>query len=198
MSYQPIELPYAYDALEPYISAKTVEIHYEKHHQGYADKLNETKYGNDENLINLKDIIMNDKGSEFNLAAQLWNHDFYWEGLKPGGGGEPGNTLTPILSHHFGSVDICKKELLDAAKSQFGSGWAWLVMDADKNLKITQTSNAQNPLVENQTPLLTIDVWEHAYYLDYMNERARHIQAVIDHLINWDIVEARYNAAADE
>jgi Fe-Mn family superoxide dismutase len=193
MKHRIVELPYAPNALEPYISSRTVEIHYGKHHQGYADKLNDTKFGLDSNNASLTDIIINETGSEYNLAAQVWNHDFYWESLSPDGGNEPSNNLIPVLSHHFGSLEIFKRELYEAANSVFGSGWTWLVMDNGNNLKIHNASNAQNPLTEDMTPLLVLDVWEHAYYLDYMNERSKYTQNLIDHLIDWQMVEARYN-----
>jgi Fe-Mn family superoxide dismutase len=182
-------LPYADNALDPVISANTIGFHYGKHHKGYADNLNkliaETEFAD----MTLEKIITGtagkaDKAAIFNNAAQAWNHTFYWRSLKPKGGGEPPDVLKKKIEASFGTVDACRKEWSAAAMAQFGSGWAWLVLDGG-NLKVVRTANADLPLTKGLKPLLTIDVWEHAYYLDYQNRRADYVNAVIDKLINW-------------
>lgn len=180
-------LDYDYDALEPHISARTLKFHHTKHHQGYIDKLE--KAIGDKPLADksLEDIVRSTDGSTFNNAAQVWNHDFYWQCMKPEGGGDPDSKVSQALQRDFGSVDNFRQELTKAAKGQFGSGWAWLVLDGGK-LKVLSTTDAENPLTEDQTPIVTIDVWEHAYYLDYQNERPKYIEAFLDHLINWEFV----------
>lgn len=186
-------LPYSQNALEPYISQKTVEFHYSKHHLAYVDKTNELIRGTDFATLPLAEIVKQSAGSPekvaiFNSAAQVWNHDFYWQSMKPGGSKPEGDLLKKILAS-FGSLENLKKQLQEAALSQFGSGWAWLVLDGDK-LKVVKTGNAENPMIHGQTPLLAIDVWEHAYYLDYQNRRVDHIKAVIDNLLNWEFAAA--------
>ncbi len=183
-------LPYDEAALSPVISAKTIEFHYGKHHKGYVDNLNKLISGTDLADLPLERLILAiagkpEKAAIFNNAAQVWNHTFYWNSLKPNGGGEPPIVLKERMIDAFGSVEACKKELAAAALSQFGSGWAWLVWD-QKTLKVMKTANADLPLTAGLKPLLTIDVWEHAYYLDYQNRRADYVQAVLDRLINWD------------
>jgi len=183
-------LPYAENALDPLISAKTIGFHYGKHHKGYVDNLNKLVAGTEFADLPLTKIITRtagiaDKTAIFNNAAQTWNHTFYWHSLKPQGGGEPPAALKQKITVSFGSVDACKKELSTAAMAQFGSGWVWLVLNGDK-LKIVKTANADVPLTTAMKPLLTIDVWEHAYYLDYQNRRADYVNAVLDKLINWD------------
>lgn len=182
-------LPYTENALEPVISAKTISFHYGKHHKGYVDNLNKLIAGTELAGLPLEKIITEtagkaDKAAIFNNASQAWNHTFYWNSLTPNGGGEIPAALKTKIEVSFGSVDACKKELATAATTQFGSGWAWLVLDGDK-LKVVKTSNADSPLIKGMKPLLTIDVWEHAYYLDYQNRRADYINAVLDKLINW-------------
>ena len=182
-------LPYAQNALEPVISANTISFHYGKHHKGYVDNLNKLVIGTEFVGMPLEKIInatagKADKAAIFNNAAQAWNHAFYWNSLTPNGGGEPPVGLKTKIEASFGTVDACKKELAAAATTQFGSGWAWLVMDGDK-LKVVKTGNADSPLAKGMKPLLTIDVWEHAYYLDYQNRRADYVNAVFDKLINW-------------
>ena len=183
-------LPYAENALEPVITAKTLSFHYGKHHKAYVDNLNKLITGTDYSELSLDEIIRGtaerpERTTIFNNAAQTWNHSFYWNSLKPNGGGEPPHALKQKIEASFGSVDACKKELVNAAVSQFGSGWAWLVMEGDK-LKVVKTANADNPLTTSTKPLLTIDVWEHAYYLDYQNRRVDYANAVLDKLINWE------------
>jgi Fe-Mn family superoxide dismutase len=182
-------LPYAEDALEPVISASTMGFHYGKHHKGYVDKLNKAVEGTEFAGMPLEKIITMtagkpDKTGIYNNAAQAWNHAFYWQSLSPKGGGEPPDALKKKIETCFGSLDACKKELAAAATTQFGSGWAWLVLDGDK-LKAVKTGNADVPFTNGQKPLLTIDVWEHAYYLDYQNRRADYVNGVLDKLINW-------------
>ncbi|OPY85926.1 MAG: Superoxide dismutase (Fe) [Syntrophorhabdus sp. PtaU1.Bin153] len=183
-------LPYPENALEPIITARTIGFHYGKHHRGYVDNLNKLVAGTEYASLPLERIIAasarhQDKTAIFNNAAQVWNHTFYWKSMKPKGGGEPPTALKQMMADSFGSVDDCKKEFASAAVSQFGSGWAWLVLAGNK-LKIVKTANADTPLTANIKPLLTIDVWEHAYYLDYQNRRADYVNAVLDRLINWE------------
>jgi superoxide dismutase, Fe-Mn family len=183
-------LPYADNALAPVISANTISFHYGKHHKTYVDNLNKLVTGTDLAGMSLEQIIARtagkvEKAAIFNNAAQNWNHTFYWNSLKPNGGGEPPTGLKKKIEVSFGALDVCKKELLTAATTQFGSGWAWLVLDGDK-LRVVKTANADLPLTKGLKPLLTIDVWEHAYYLDYQNRRSDYVSAVIDKLINWN------------
>ena len=183
-------LPYADNALEPVISAKTIGVHYGKHHKTYVDNLNKLVAGTEYAGLSLENIIVRTSGQPenaaiFNNAAQIWNHTFYWNSMKPQGGGEPPAALKNKIEASFDSVDACKNELSSAAVSQFGSGWAWLVLDGEK-IKVIKTSNADTPLTMNLKPLLTVDVWEHAYYLDCQNRRADYVNAVLDKLINWD------------
>lgn len=183
-------LPYTENALDPFISANTIGFHYGKHHKGYIDNLNKLVAGTEFAESTLEQIITAtanqvEHTAIFNNAAQAWNHTFYWCSLTPKGGGEPPVVLKQQIESAFGTVDACKKELAAAATTQFGSGWAWLVLDGDK-LKVVKTGNADSPLTKSMKPLLTIDVWEHAYYLDYHNRRADYVTAVLDQLINWD------------
>jgi len=183
-------LPYAENALEPVISAKTMSFHYGKHHKTYVDNLNKFIVGTEYADLSLEKIIAGTAGRPekiaiFNNAAQTWNHTFYWNSLTPKGGGEPPAALKHKMDAAFGSVDACKKELASAAVAQFGSGWAWLVLDAGM-LKVVKTANADLPLTSGMKPLLTIDVWEHAYYLDCQNRRVDYVNAVLDKLINWE------------
>ena len=183
-------LPYDENALAPVISANTIGFHYGKHHKGYVDNLNKLVAGTEFATMPLEKVIAGtagrvDKAGIFNNAAQIWNHTFYWKCLMSKGGGEPPAVLKKKIEASFESVDALKKELAAAAVAQFGSGWAWLVMDGDK-LKVIKTGNADLPLPTGMKPILTIDVWEHAYYLDYQNRRADYANAVLDKLINWN------------
>lgn len=183
-------LPYADNALAPVISTNTIGFHYGKHHKAYIDNLNKLIAGTEFENLPLEKIITQtagkaDKSGIFNNAAQTWNHTFYWHCLMPKGGGEPPAVLKQKIEASFGSLDACKKELATAATTQFGSGWAWLVLKGDK-LQVIKTGNADMPLTTGAKPLLTIDVWEHAYYLDYQNRRPDYVNAVLDKLINWD------------
>ena len=191
-------LPYADDALSPTISANTIGFHYGKHHQGYVNKLNELVAGTPLADQALEAVIKAtagkaDQAAIFNNAAQVWNHTFYWNSLRPRGGGKPSGVLAELIEKSFGDYDKFKAEFAKAATGQFGSGWAWLIKDGGK-LIVTKTSNADTPIAQGQKPLLTIDVWEHAYYLDYQNRRADYVAAVLDQLINWDF--AAQNLAA--
>jgi Fe-Mn family superoxide dismutase len=183
-------LPWAENALEPIISAKTINFHYGKHHKTYLDNLNKFSAGTEFADMPLIKVLLATAGRPehatlFHNAAQVWNHTFYWSGLRAKGGGDPPASLKQKIERDFGSVDACKKELSATAVEEFGSGWAWLVMDGDK-LRIMKTSNADTPVTQGLRPLLTIDVWEHAYYLDYQNKRVDHVNAVIHGLLNWD------------
>jgi superoxide dismutase, Fe-Mn family len=183
-------LPYEQSALQPVISANTLSFHYGKHHKTYVDTLNKLVAGTQFSDMSLEQIIkatadQADHTAIFNNAAQAWNHTFYWHSLRPKGGGEPPAVLERLMESSFGSVEACKKELAGAAMGQFGSGWAWLVLDGGK-LKVVKTGNAHTALTQAAKPLLTIDVWEHAYYLDYQNRRADYVNAVLDSLVNWE------------
>ena len=190
-------LPYAETALEPVITANTIGYHYGKHHKGYVDNLNKLIAGTEYADLPLEKIITSsagqpDRAAIFNNAAQIWNHTFYWNSIKPNGGGEPPASLKQKIESSFGSVEACKKELTSAAVSQFGSGWAWFVLDGEK-LRIVKTGNADVPLTAGMKPLLTIDVWEHAYYLDYQNRRAEYVNALLDKLLNWEFALQNIN-----
>lgn len=188
MAFNLPSLPFDKTALEPIISAETLEYHHGKHHQAYVNNLNGLVEGKPEADMALEKIIMKSEGGAFNNAAQVWNHTFYWNCLKPGGGGKPSGRIAKAIDRDFGSYDAFKEQYSTAAGKLFGSGWAWLVLDGGK-LKIVQTSNADLPMKHNQTALLTIDVWEHAYYVDYRNARPKYVEAVIEKLLNWDFAE---------
>jgi Fe-Mn family superoxide dismutase len=188
-------LPYAQDALEPYLTARTMSFHYGKHHQTYADNLNKLAVGAGVAGMPLEEIVrqtagMPDKAGVFNNAAQVWNHTFFWMSMKPNGGGEPTGRLADMIKATFGSFDAFKTAFSEAAVTQFGSGWAWLVQEG-ATLKIVKTSNADTPIAHGQTALLACDVWEHAYYLDYQNRRKDFVQAFLDHLANWDFAASQ-------
>jgi Fe-Mn family superoxide dismutase len=178
-------LPWAKDALAPVISAETLDYHYGKHHQAYVTNLNKLTEGKPEANQSLEQIILASSGGLFNNAAQVWNHTFYWNSMKPNGGGKPTGQLLELVNRDFGSVDNLLQQLGEAAKTQFGSGWAWLVQDGGK-LKVTQTANADLPMKHGQNALLTCDVWEHAYYIDYRNARPNYVDAYLKSLVNWD------------
>jgi superoxide dismutase, Fe-Mn family len=183
-------LPYAQDALEPYISGRTMSFHYGKHHQTYVDNLNKLLAGKPLADQPLEKIIRETAGNAeqagvFNNAAQVWNHTFFWNSMKPGGGGRPSGRLNDLINKSFGSFEEFKKVFVDAGVTQFGSGWVWLVQEGD-TLKVVKTANADTPLAHGQTAILTCDVWEHAYYLDYQNRRKDFLEAFVDHLANWD------------
>ncbi|MEJ2701988.1 MAG: superoxide dismutase [Sedimentisphaerales bacterium] len=189
-------LPYNANALEPIISSRTIGFHYGKHHKAYVDNLNKLVAGTDMAAMPLREIILatydkTDKVKTYHNAAQAWNHEFYWQCLKPRGGGKPPAALKRKMEASFGSVEACTSELAAVAGSQFGSGWAWLVLDGNK-LKTVKTGNADNPMTQGMKPLLTIDVWEHAYYLDHQNRRAEYVKGVIDRLMNWDFAAENF------
>lgn len=182
-------LPFAENALEPVISSATLGFHYGRHHKAYVENLNKLTAGTEYAQMPVERVIAAtadkpDKAAIFNNAAQAWNHTFYWQSLKPGGGGDPQPALKQKIEASFGSVDACRKELANAAIARFGSGWAWLVLDADK-LRVVSTGNADTPMTQGMKPLLTIDVWEHAYYIDYQNRRADYVNGTIEKLLNW-------------
>ncbi len=189
-------LPYAQDALEPYVPARTMSFHYGKHHQAYVDTLNklvaDAPWATGQTLekIVLESAGIADKAAIFNNAAQTWNHSFFWKSMKPGGGGPPSGRLMNLITKSFGGFDQFRNALLATAVAQFGSGWVWLVQDGD-TLKIVKTSNADTPIAHGQTALLTCDVWEHAYYLDYQNRRKDFVQAFLEHLTNWEFAASQ-------
>ncbi|MFA5047124.1 MAG: superoxide dismutase [Paludibacter sp.] len=185
------ELPYAHNALDPIISEKTIDFHYGKHHQAYVNNLNGLIEGTEYENLDLSSIVKKSEGPIFNNAAQIWNHNFYFLSLTPGSGSVPGEKLAKAIDTAFGSLDAFKTEFNKASVSVFGSGWGWLVKDADGKLSIVKESNAGNPITRGLTPLITFDVWEHAYYLDYQNRRADYVAALWD-LVDWNVVSARY------
>ena len=184
------ELPYAMDALEPHISRETLEYHYGKHHKTYVDNLNKLIPGTEFEKLSLEDIIKKSSGGIFNNAAQIWNHSFYWNCLSPKGG-EPGGALADAIKSSFGSLDEFKQKFSQTAITTFGSGWGWLVKNAAGKLEIVSTSNAGCPLTEGNTPLLTCDVWEHAYYIDYRNARPKYVETFWK-IVNWDFVAKNF------
>ena len=186
------ELPYAANALEPYISSETLNFHHGKHFASYVNNLNNLIAGTRYEEMSLKEIILSSEGGIFNNAAQAENHDFYFKGLAQAGTKVMSDTLKTVLEANFGSVEAFKEQMNKVAASQFGSGWVWLVVDAEGKLKVMSTGNAGNPMTEGLHPLLTIDVWEHAYYVDYRNARPSYLEKIWN-IINWDIVEERLN-----
>ena len=199
MSYQQPPLGYAENALEPFISAKTIGFHYGKHHVAYITNFNNLIAGTPLDNLSIEEVISQtatdpQKVGIFNNGAQAWNHSFYWNSLTPNGGGEPTGELAAKITQDFGSFDKFKEELKSAAATQFGSGWAWLVLDAGA-LKVVKTGNAQTPATSDQKPILTIDVWEHAYYLDFQNRRPDYVASVIDNLLNWEFAAKNFSAA---
>lgn len=188
MSFKLPELPYAMDALSPHISAETLEFHYGKHHNAYVTNLNKMVEGTPDAEKSLEDLIKSASGGVFNNAAQVWNHTFYWNSLSPTGGGAPKGKVATEINNAFGSFEAFKEQFSNAAATQFGSGWAWLVRTKDGKLAVEKTANAENPMTQGHTPLLTCDVWEHAYYIDYRNARPKYIEAFWN-MVNWDFVE---------
>lgn len=187
MAFQLPSLPYPKDALKPYMSEETIEYHYGKHHQTYLNNLNNLIVGTEYEKMNLEEIILKSQGAIFNNAAQTWNHTFFWNCLSPNGGGLPTGLLLEKIIQNFGSFEEFKNQFTNAAVTLFGSGWTWLVQNPDGKLEIVQTSNAGNPMTSGKKPLLTIDVWEHAYYIDYRNARAKFVEAFWE-IVNWDFV----------
>ena len=184
-------LPYAKDALQPHISAETLEYHYGKHHQAYVTNLNNLIKGNEFESMTLEEIIKKSSGGVFNNAAQVWNHTFYWNCLSPNGGGQPSGALGDAIKAKWGSFEAFKEAFSKAAVGTFGSGWAWLVKTADGQIDIVSTSNAATPMTSGQKALLTCDVWEHAYYVDYRNARPKYVEAFWN-LVNWDFVAQNF------
>ncbi len=188
------DLPYAKNALEPHISARTMEFHHDKHHKAYVDNANKLLEGTDLARLDLEAIIKKvagdpSKAGIFNNAAQVWNHSFYWKCMKPGGGGAPTGVIAQKINADFGNYEKFVEAFKNAGATQFGSGWAWLVLDGS-SLKIIKTPNAENPMVQGMKPLLVVDVWEHAYYLDYQNRRPDYLTTFVDKLIFWDFVNS--------
>jgi Fe-Mn family superoxide dismutase len=192
MTYELPPLPYAQDALQPVLSKETLEYHYGKHHQTYVTNLNNLVKGTDFEGATLEDIILKSSGGLFNNAAQVWNHTFYWNCLCPGGAA-PSGELTDAINRAFGSMEEFQKQFSASAAGNFGSGWTWLVKNNAGDLEIVNTSNAANPMTEGKTPLLTIDVWEHAYYIDYRNARPKYLESIWG-IVNWASVSANFAA----
>lgn len=190
MAFELPKLPYEMDALAPHISKQTLELHYGKHHAGYIKKLNAAVEGKAQANKSLEELICSEKGGIFNNAAQIWNHTFYWNCMSPNGGGDPQGAIDEVIKKNFDSFSGFKDQFTQASVTLFGSGWAWLVKNKDDSLAIVQTKDAGNPLTEDQIPLLTCDVWEHAYYIDYRNERPKYMEAFWS-LINWEFVESQ-------
>ena len=187
MAFQLPPLPFSDDALAPHISAETIEFHHGKHHKAYVDNLNKLAAGTEWEAKTLADIVAEAEGGIFNNAAQVWNHTFYWSCLSPAGGGEPTGELAERLASDFGGFEAFKNRFTAAATAHFGSGWGWLVIAPGGGLEVVTTANAGNPLRDGATPLLTCDVWEHAYYIDYRNARAKYVESFWE-LVNWDFV----------
>ena len=193
MAHELPALPYAMNALEPVISQETLEYHYGKHHNAYVTNLNNLIPGTEFESMSLEDIIMKSSGGVFNNAAQVWNHTFYWNCLSPNGGGEPGGAVADAIGKAFGSFAAFKEAFTKSAATNFGSGWTWLVKNAEGGVEIVNTSNAGTPMTDGKQALLTVDVWEHAYYIDYRNARPKYLEEFWK-LVNWDFVAANYGA----
>jgi superoxide dismutase, Fe-Mn family len=193
MTFELPALPYAKDALTPHISAETIEYHYGKHHQTYVTNLNNLVPGTEFEGLSLEEIVKKSSGGIFNNAAQVWNHTFYWNSLSPNGGGAPTGGLANAIDRTFGSFEKFKEEFTKCAVTTFGSGWAWLVKNQNGGLELVSTSNAGCPLTSGQTPILTCDVWEHAYYIDYRNLRPKYLEGFWA-LVNWEFANANYEA----
>lgn len=191
MTHQLPPLPYEKTALEPFITAETLDYHYGKHHQAYVTNLNNLIPGTEFENLSLEEIIQKSSGGIFNNAAQVWNHTFYWNSLKPNGGGQPTGALAEAINKTFGSFEKFKEEFTKCAVTTFGSGWAWLVKNDDGSLALVSTSNAATPLTNGQKPLLTIDVWEHAYYIVYRNARPKYVEDFWN-FVNWDFAAANF------
>ncbi|GGD12688.1 superoxide dismutase [Pyruvatibacter mobilis] len=194
MSFALPDLPYAHDALEPHMSKSTFEFHHDKHHQKYVDTLNDLIKGTDNEGKSLEDIIKSSEGKLFNQAAQVWNHTFFWNSMTPNGGGKPTGAVAEAIDRDFGSYDKFAEEFSSVAAGEFGSGWAWLVADDAGKLSVISTHDADTPLAHGKKAIITLDVWEHAYYLDYQNKRPDYIKTFLDKLVNWDF--ANENLAA--
>jgi Fe-Mn family superoxide dismutase len=185
-------LPYQKSALSPHLSEMTLNLHHGKHHMTYVENLNKLIKGTEFESYELTELVRKSSGAIFNNAAQIWNHSFFWRCMKPGGGGKPKGELAEAIIKKWGSYDEFKKEFLTSAVDNFGSGWTWLVKKENKSLCIVNTSNAGTPLTTTDTPIITLDVWEHSYYVDYYNRRLEYAEAFIDSLVNWDFAEINY------
>jgi Fe-Mn family superoxide dismutase len=199
MAFELPDLPYDYEALAPYMSSRTLHLHHDKHHQTYVTNLNNLIAGTDLEQRSLEEIVRAShkdpaKAGIFNNAGQHWNHNLFWRTMRKGGGGKPGGELAKRIDRDLGGYEAFAEQFKQAAVTQFGSGWAWLAVDGDK-LKVMKTPNGENPLVHGMKPMLGIDVWEHAYYLDYENRRPEYVAAFLNHLVNWDEVEAELHKA---
>jgi Fe-Mn family superoxide dismutase len=197
MSFTLPELPYAYDALQPFLSKETLEYHHDKHHNAYVNTANDLLKGNSLEGKSVEEVITASHGKDvplFNNAAQHYNHSEYWKSMKPNGGGNIPGTLEKALVDSFGSIDKMKEDLIKAGQTQFGSGWAWLAVK-DGKISISKTANAENPLISGATPILTLDVWEHGYYIDYRNRRPDYLKTFVDSLVNWEYVAEAYEKA---
>jgi Fe-Mn family superoxide dismutase len=194
MAFELPKLPYAKDALAPHMSAETFDYHYGKHHAAYVNNLNAAIQNTPNESKSLEEIILSAEGGLFNNAAQVWNHTFFWNCMKPQGGGKPSADLAAAIDRDFGGFDKFREQFVQTAVKQFGSGWAWLVSEGGK-LKITSTANADLPMKHKQTALFTVDVWEHAYYIDYHNARPKFVETVLDNLANWDFVASNLKNA---
>ena len=185
-------LPYAMDALAPHISKETFEFHYGKHHQAYVTNLNNLIKGGEFENASLEDIVKKSSAGIFNNAAQVWNHTFFWNSMKPAGGGKPSGVLATAIDKKFGSYDAFKEAFTKSAVGNFGSGWTWLVKKADGSVDLVNTSNAATPLTGADKPLVTIDVWEHAYYIDFRNARPKFVETYLNSLVNWDFAAKNF------
>jgi Fe-Mn family superoxide dismutase len=189
-------LPYADDALDPHVSARTISFHYGKHHATYVTNTNNLIEGTEHADKSLEEIVLAaGPGGLFNNAAQVWNHNFYWNSMSPSGGGDPSGDLAAAIDAAFGSASDFKQQLVDKGKGNFGSGWTWLVKNAQGGLEIVNTDDADTPIAHGQTPLLTVDVWEHAYYLDYQNARPAYLETFVEKLLNWEFAAANFAAS---
>jgi Fe-Mn family superoxide dismutase len=197
MTFKLTELPYDFDAREPHVSARTLEFHHGKHHKGYVDKLNQNAGGTRYDDMALEEVIQqshkNNDTPVYNNASQAWNHTFFWDSMSPGEASRPSGSLSDMIDDQFGGLDEFRKQFKESAVGRFGSGWTWLVAEED-TLAIVSTSNADSPLITPTAPLITLDVWEHAYYLDYQNARDKFVDAFLGHLINWDFAEDNFDA----
>lgn len=192
MTFELPKLPYAYDALDPYMSAETLEYHHDKHHQAYITNGNKILEGLDNMGETLEEVVINahkqGNAGLFNNAGQHWNHKNFWNWMKPNGGGAIPSEVEKAINDSFGSFDEFRAEFIQAGLTQFGSGWAWLVINSEGKLEVTKTPNAENPLIHGQTAILGVDVWEHSYYIDYRNARPKYMEAFVDNLVNWEFV----------
>lgn len=197
MDFELKPLPYAYDALAPHLSAETLHLHHDKHHAGYLRKLFELIGSRPEAGEPLEALVRTAQGPVFENAAQVWNHDFLWASMSPRGGGEPNGALATMLRRDFGTVSAFRKAFISKAGAHFGSGWVWLVVNEAGHLDVSTTHDADLPLLHGEVPLLTADLWEHAYYVDYRNDRHAYLEAFIDHLIHWDFAARNFASAME-